>query len=183
MKDNTFEENDAKYYGPHIGCFAQRIVLITEEEYYEQIEIANQDKLRLLEEEETNSTKQVSDIEIDSARSGAQIPEMFVALVDKYGQIVGSDSSTKLTVLIDSTYHEDNARANDFLPVIEGASQFYSQGGVFDVKDIYFTATPGESYLVTLATDGIDGTKPSNKEYLISINETYSQFEVQIDLR
>ncbi len=39
--NNSWDANSAKFYGPDIGCFSQRIVLITQEEYEEQVEVAS----------------------------------------------------------------------------------------------------------------------------------------------
>lgn len=38
--------------------------------------------------------------------------------------------------------------------------------GAFNVSGISFTGSPGYSYKIVFETDGIDSTKPSNKEYL-----------------
>jgi len=45
-------------------------------------------------------------------------------------------------------------------------SDFYSHNGVFIVKDIQFTGTPGSDYKIKFFTDAIDMNKPSNKEIL-----------------
>ena len=43
---------------------------------------------------------------------------MYLALVDLYGQIVGSDTSSTLTVIADATYNT----AVSYSPIIEGTS-------------------------------------------------------------
>lgn len=52
-------------------------------------------KLRLLEDvDATNLTE-------SSFRSGDVIPTFYMALIDKYGQIVETDSSSKLTMTVE----------------------------------------------------------------------------------
>jgi len=81
---------------------------------------------------------------------------MYLALVDKYGQIVGSDSESKVTVIVDTAYSDDDPEANVYKPIIEGTSQFFAEAGVYNISDIIFSATPGSSYRVLFQTDGID---------------------------
>ena len=51
---------------------------------------------------ETTSNATSSDKQ-NSFRSGASLPETYIALADKYGQIVGTDNSSKVIVSIDVT--------------------------------------------------------------------------------
>jgi hypothetical protein len=39
---------------------------------------------------------------ITDQRSGGSIPQMHLAIVDKYGQIVASDDESKINVMIDA---------------------------------------------------------------------------------
>jgi len=62
---------------------------------------------------------------IPSQRSGGSIPEMYLALVDKYGQIVSSDDDSKIQVMIDAIAAKQaningEEEANKFPPFIEG---------------------------------------------------------------
>ena len=45
-----------------------------------------------------------------------------MALVDKYGQIVGSDSSSKIRAIVDTDFTKNNNSANSYPPVIEGST-------------------------------------------------------------
>lgn len=118
--------------------------------------------LQSLEQMSTNDTK-------SSFRSGEDLPKTYIALVDKYNQIVGTDSAAKLTISIDSSY--TNNSKSLYNPIIEGTTQITATNGIFTVKDISFAGTPGINYRVVLTTDGIDSTKPSNAEYAQEVNK------------
>ena len=72
--------------------------------------------------------------------------------MDKYNQIVTSDSNSKLTMTVGSSSSTNGA----YPPTAEGTFLFYSSQGIFKVNGIKFTATPGQKYKISFATDGID---------------------------
>lgn len=80
---------------------------------------------------------------------------MYIALSDPYGQIVGTDNTSKLIVSIESSYIQGL-----FSPILGGTNQFYSTNGVFVVDGISFTGSPGYKYNLIFFTDGIDESKP-----------------------
>ncbi len=53
--------------------------------------------------------------------------------------------------------------------MITGDTQITSVGGTFVVKDIQFTASPGQNYRIKFVTKGIDLSKPSNKKYMAKL--------------
>jgi len=53
-------------------------------------------------------------------RSGGTIPNFYLALVDKYGQIVGNDFSSSIRVTVDTNYYVKNNNTNTYTPVLEG---------------------------------------------------------------
>ncbi len=59
--------------------------------------------------------------EIKEQRSGGDVPHTFLAHIDKYGQIVGSDFNSKVRVLVNSTSNPDT-RSLVYPPIIEGAT-------------------------------------------------------------
>ncbi|CDW79375.1 UNKNOWN [Stylonychia lemnae] len=160
FNDIVFNNNSAQIYGDNIGCFAQKISQITDQELSKQ----GISTSRILQ-----STTVQTQSEISQVRSGQTIPSFNLALVDKYGQIVKTDSSSKLTVRVDSTFTQNNQDALKYSPVIQGQSQFLSVNGTFKVKDIIFVATPGQSYKISFTSDGIDKcSQCSNKtEYVL----------------
>jgi len=87
---------------------------------------------------------------------------MYLALADKYGNIVGNTNSAKVTIRVDVSYNSDNASSLTYSPILEGTTQFESTAGAFLVSGINFAASPGYSYKVLVETDSIDTTKPSN---------------------
>ena len=73
---------------------------------------------------------------------------MYLALVDKYGQIVSSDDSSSIQVMINaySNLNNDSSEASKFPPFIEGTTDFQVKAGVVKVSDVAFAATPGYNY-------------------------------------
>jgi hypothetical protein len=90
---------------------------------------------------------------------------MYVGLADKYGQIVGFSSNSKLQVQIDTSYMRDE-NASQYQPNVGGSTAFYSDKGVFKIENLQITGSPGANYKLKFITDAIDVNKPSNKEIL-----------------
>ena len=86
----------------------------------------------------------------------------YLALVDLYGQIVGIDSTSSLTAIVDTSYNTDE----QFSPVLEGKQIFYAVNGVFRVENITFASRPGTTHQILFSTNGIDLSKRSNQEYI-----------------
>lgn len=80
----------------------------------------------------------------------------YLAIVDELGQIVGTDSDSKLNVQISQTND-----AGDYAPILGGSTQFASVNGVFTVENIEFTGTPGAEYKLSFTTDAIDVSLPA----------------------
>ena len=100
---------------------------------------------------------------------------MYLSLVDKYGQIVSTDSSSKLRVGVNPIQSTSIVNAN-FPPILEGSSQFIVEGGVVKVNKIQFATTPGFQYGLVFITDGIDIKKKSNKKYISALSSSDISF-------
>ena len=72
------------------------------------------------------------------------MPTLYLGVIDKYGQIVGSDSS-KVLIYVNSSFNQET-EANEYPPVIEGNNQFYTSAGVVKIANINFDGTPGFDY-------------------------------------
>lgn len=125
-----FEDNEAIRYGDDIACYSSGLIQLTEEEYYYHlylIGIHDYGPYRdppdprdlpyfstLLEEEEDDSDegkrrrnlffeqrKLAAQKGHDEVRSGGVVPNVYLAHVDKYNQIVGSDFESRVVVEID----------------------------------------------------------------------------------
>lgn len=57
-------------------------------------------------------------------RSGSELPTIYIAVADKYGQIVGTDNTSKLIV---SVIAPKNSDALKYPPSIEGEIEVYSK--------------------------------------------------------
>ena len=120
---------------------------------------------------------------IENARSGGTIPQVYLAMVDKYGQMVASDDDSKITIGIDQILSTNDSSALKFPPFIEGSTQYTVSGGVVKVSNIDFAATPGYNYSLKFNSDGVDKSKVANKEYLNTIQSTDIAVKVNISLR
>lgn len=108
-----FAENTALIYGDDVSCVPQRVVYLTKE----QFEANRQKRIKAKETWKAEGralyesyirqlqTENVLDEELVrteatqfSQRSGGEIPETYLALVDMFGRIVGSNQGGKLWV-------------------------------------------------------------------------------------
>lgn len=93
-------------------------------------------------------------------QSGSAIPPIYVGVTDKYGQVVGTATNTKLTISVDPS--TVNATAQKYSPDLAGTTDYYSTMGVYTVNNLQFTGTPGADYKLKFDSDAIDPTKPAN---------------------
>jgi hypothetical protein len=103
-------------------------------------------------------------------------------LADKYGNIVGNTDIPTVTVRVNSDYLANDTDAYTYFPVIEGSTSFTAIAGSFNVSGFSLVGTPGQTFCkiinlimiyyleVLFETNGIDTSKPSNAEYLTSLN-------------
>eukprot|EP00347_Sterkiella_histriomuscorum_P017660 403348489 len=151
-----FLNNKALIYGDNVGSFAQRITTITfQQAMNSRGQYGFRRQLEQTDVQITSEQKSTQNQTLDSYRSGAVIPTFYMGLVDKYGQIVKTDSSSKI------------------------------QNGTFEIVNLQFTGTPGQNYKIQLFTDGIDMTKPSNKLYLQEMKAKTNDitFDLKMELR
>eukprot|EP00347_Sterkiella_histriomuscorum_P019434 403341642 len=194
LTQSTYVNNFAGFYGNNIACFAQELIKISQDQYTQQTNFFNNQQQRLLNQigENLNENYQrldgnglrllTSKLQIVNQRSGGSIPTTYLALVDKYGQILGSNSNSKIQVFVNATYNS-NPKANVYPPVIEGQNQFSSTFGVFVIEDLIFDASPGYQYSIVIQSDAIDVTKQANKDYMKKLNSSTLNLDLIITLR
>ena len=100
---------------------------------------------------------------MNSVKSGGAIAPIYVALADKYGQVVGIANNSKLSIQVDSSGPKTE-NSTKYSPNVAGSTNFYSENGVFKIENLQFTGTPGQNYKLKFVTDAIDPDIPSNKE-------------------
>eukprot|EP00347_Sterkiella_histriomuscorum_P009615 403340531 len=165
-----FSNNSASVYANKIGCFSQKLGSLTSAEYESIINPQPSTSSRIRRALETSTSIDVKTAQNESSfRSGNTL-----------------NSSSKLSVRVQAkTQNNDKqiAYSSNYQPILEGASQFYAENGIFKVSGIQFTGAPGLEYQIIFDTDGIDQKKPSNQEYLQSQNTTQAQFDYNIQLR
>ena len=82
-----------------------------------------------------------SSVTLLNQQSGGLIPTIYIALVDEFGQIVGSDSSSVITLSISESIVEAA-----YTPTLAGTLTQTAQNGTFKFADLTFTAKPGITY-------------------------------------
>ena len=71
---------------------------------------------------------------------------MYLALGDKYGNVVGNTNTAKITLRVDTAYDSKDPRSKLFSPVLEGQLQYEVKAGSVDAANITFSGTPGQKY-------------------------------------
>lgn len=130
---STYDSNSAGYYGNNYACFAQNLVQITEDEYNSGLITR-----RMISEIEGTTT-----LTLDDFGSGSAIPDLYVALVDKFGQIVGDDSLSILTLNVNTSLI---STSDSIQPIMSGVTSVSASNGMFYLSDIYFIGRPESDY-------------------------------------
>ncbi|CDW80304.1 UNKNOWN [Stylonychia lemnae] len=182
-----FTQNRANQYGDNIACFTQKIAIVTQEIYQNQmikLGLNSQDdfyqrQLHTLDNLTNFEILQVA--KVQSLKSGGEIPKIYIALLDQYNQIVGSDFQSKVRVQVRTTNLDEEAM--EYPPVLEGNSDFFSIGGIALIQNVELTGTPGSKYTLNFQSDAIDQNKQSVKEYQASVHKSDSNVNLNVALR
>ena len=127
-------------------------------------------------------------LSLDGLGSGSTIPNIYIALVDKFGQIVGTDNSSTTSLTVNTT-----TLVSNYTPVLTGTTTKNAARGMFYFSDITFIAGPNSSYSkfyiliiyidLFFESSGIDETKPSNIEYIKTRGQSESILNLAVSLR
>ncbi|CDW82469.1 UNKNOWN [Stylonychia lemnae] len=184
----SFINNSGYYYGDDLACYSQNLRQVSYSQYMKkmiQIRVKNQDDYNLrelLNEYQDQGNERKREIqELNNQRSGGSIPIIYIAMMDKYGQIVGADFTSKVRVNIDTNNLSE--KQNLYSPIIEGSSIFDVIGGIAVISDIIIVGTPGTSYQLVFSSDGIDLSKDSNKKTMNYEGNSNLDFDIDIRLR
>ena len=167
INDPEYINNTATQYGNNIACFPQRLIQITSGQYA--------DNSRLLLDDSVHGLDSIS---IADQGSGHLLPEIYLAYVDQYDQIVGHDSSSSTTLNINITDAPDI-----YTPVLSGTTSLTAANGKFAFIDISFTGEPNMTYNLYFETTGIDPNKQSNQKYLTDLGKNQPTMDFEINLR
>ena len=80
-------------------------------------------------------------ISVSSQQSGGSLSTIYIALIDEFDQVVGSDSTSTATLSISGSYSTAT-----YSPTLTGTTIQTASGGIFIFSGITFTAQPGSSY-------------------------------------
>ena len=154
----TYTNNTADLYGNNYGCFAQKLVSISESEYNSA----------------TGSTRRnmgtvsgTTSLTVSDQRSGGALGSIYIALQDEFDQIVRFDSTSSATVNLES-----GQAVNNINPVLSGTTNRVFSNGVIHFDDISFIGYPNNDFSLFISNTGIDANKPSNQDYLSSSTNT-----------
>ncbi|CDW78175.1 UNKNOWN [Stylonychia lemnae] len=159
----NFINNTAYQYGDDLACFAQKLGSLSANQFLAQmIKLGLKDSIssRFLQYQTSENIK--FNQSVQGQQSGGSIPVIYMGLIDKYGQIVGSDFTSKVRISIQTNNLDE--KASKYPPILEGSSDFQTYGGIAVVKDVIVAGSPGCLYHVSFTTDGIDLSKQSNQE-------------------
>jgi hypothetical protein len=92
-------------------------------------------RFRRMLQSDTVASKNSTQGKEDGVKSGGSINPIYVGLADKYGQIVGTASNSKLQIQIDESY-KNSSNGTLYTPNVAGTTNFYSERGVFKVENI-----------------------------------------------
>ena len=166
----SYSGNTASLYGNDYGCFSQLIKTITSSQY--NLQIGSRRNL------DNTTSSGSTNVTIDNQQSGAKLEPIYTALYDEFGQIVGSDSKSTITIRLTTINNNDT-----YPPQLIGSLTLTFDKGVAQFGTINFTAEPTQSYNLEFSPTGIDPLKPSNKNYLLSNSLPNTSMPLAIGLR
>lgn len=107
-------------------------------------------------------------LSLTEQKSGGTVPTIYIALKDSNGQVVGSDSTSKVTIALVSS------GGTSYTPILLGTTTKTVVNGVAVFDDLTFTSEPGQTYSFTFSSTGIDSTKPTNNGVTADISFSMS---------
>jgi hypothetical protein len=207
-KQIKFSKNKAGWYGDNIAAYAQQLKAITKEEYKKQLEriynplqysdndtLSNNSTSRKLYFDDSraliidNKTALLTDPELEknsynqtNVRSGGEVPQFFVAHVDKYGQIV-AEFDNKIRVGLEDKGFKVDENTKKYTPILGGTQEFQSYGGVAAISGLEFSGAPGYEYKLNFISSAIDELLPENKDFKEKLAIDQIDFELDVGLR
>ena len=80
-------------------------------------------------------------LSVTNQQSGGALSTIYIALVDQFGQIIGSDSSSTATLSYSGSY-----LGAKYTPTLTGTTTQTAANGAFMFSGVTFTAEPGSTY-------------------------------------
>ena len=72
---------------------------------------------------------------MNNVKSGGAIAPIYVALADKYGQVVGPAKNSKVTIQVDSSGPKSE-NSTKYSPNVAGSTKFLSENGLFKIENL-----------------------------------------------
>lgn len=106
---------------------------------------------------------EIPSFSITNHQSGSTTADFYVAIVDKFGQIVKNKNDDKLSITLSVI------SASSYNPVASTSVDIRSQNGLFNVTGLQLIAEPGTSVTLQISSDALfDTTLPDVIEFKTS---------------
>ncbi|CDW78086.1 UNKNOWN [Stylonychia lemnae] len=125
----------------------------------------------------SNTTLEQTQIIAPQSRSGGEVEAFYVVLVDKYGEVMRLDSTSKISLNVISK--KRNLRQTNFTTSISGITTFYAQNGTFNISGLIILGGPNQTSEFTLTSNGIDMNIPDN----FNTYKTLKEYQIQVVIK
>lgn len=137
--NNTFTSNTATIYGNNVGSVGEKIELITEAVYNANFNVSG----------DVSSLRSLSTYDIIDHQSGKIIDTKYVAIKDKYGNIVKYGNTNNINVgALSSTQ-------GSFTPSVTGTTSYEPKNGVAKIDNLIFSASPDTIQTLTISSNDL----------------------------
>ncbi|CDW74982.1 UNKNOWN [Stylonychia lemnae] len=176
----VFSQNQATQYGNDIGSYSQDLISVSYQQYALHMQkLGYQIESRMLNNQ--SDLGKITSNQIENQRSGGEIKTLYLSMQDKYGQIVGSDFSSKVKASVQTLNLDSNQ--SKYPPLIEGSYNFDTFGGISVIQNMKFVGNPGSNYTLVFSTNGIDEKKFSNLQAMKLRNTSDLNLKLSINLQ
>lgn len=154
---NTFSNNEASSYGHDLAGYPTQLAFISEDLARE---LVSYDYTQAYTAYSVSSIVEYSDFKIEGHRSGNTAINFYIAILDKFGQIVESRDDDKLTVGLKVI------SASNYAPVATTSVDIRSESGIFNVSGLTLIAEPDTTVTIELSADSVfTATNPDVIEF------------------
>jgi hypothetical protein len=131
---NTFTSNTAAAYGDDIGSIGETIEKITEAVYNANIDTSG------------DVSRNLQALDITDHQSGQVIDTLYIAIKDKYGNIVKYGNTNNINV------DADSAAGSSFTASVTGTTSYQPTNGVAKISNLIFSSSPNTTQTLTISS-------------------------------
>ena len=168
-----FEKNEAQIYGKDKGSYARSLGFVNIQTGSEMIGGKNLAR--------TEVVKQTH-LVLEDVRSGSELPSLFIAAFDKYGQIVSNiQLGTVYTTAKEKV--KQGEEPSTFEPLLSNRNTNEWTNGVIQVTNLKLKGEPGKTYEIVFTSPKIDPALPDAQNYLSSVGQSEVMLTVEVQFR